>query len=438
MTTNINTVTTLTGVVTQAARHVISPYAGLLTTQASIPAAIGNALADINNGQPSSVYLNNNGTISINCSIITLTARIEQMLLLGGLVAGAPVSAPLAIALGVLAVALSPEIREAISDPEFWDLLDDHRDELLRDIFDPFFDLLKNTGEWWGEHIYDWINPEVNQLFQFAQRPIDPLALDLDGDGVETIGTGDWQTTVLFDHDADGQRTGTGWVHADDGLLVRDRDGNGVIDSGRELFGDQTRLADGALAADAYAALADLDTHPDGRIDANDAAFTQLQVWQDRNQDGISQADELSTLAERGIQSISTQSQSHGGWSNGNLLAATGEYQRTDGTSGITGGLAFGTSNFFSAFQDSIAIGDQAAALPDMRGSGQVRDLRQAASLSSGLAGTLQAFSDASLRMVRRTRAAGLLVTPSRFSHCTPKQCESRFQPQGAGLFVGC
>ena len=252
-----------------------------------------------------------------------------------------------------------------------------------------------------------WINPEVNTQFQFAQVPIDPLALDLDGDGVETIGISDWQTTVLFDHDADGQKTGTGWVHADDGLLVRDLDGNGTIDSGRELFGDQTRLANGSLAADAYAALADLDSNQDGRIDANDAAFAQLQVWQDRNQDGISQADELSTLAERGIQSLSTLNQTNGNWQNGNTILSTGEYSRTDGATGVTGGLAFGSANFFSQFQDSISVTDQVSLLPDMHGSGQVRDLRQ---------------------------AAGYLVTPSRFSHCTLKQCESRFHRQGLGL----
>ena len=63
---------------------------------------------------------------------------------------------------------------------------------------------------------------------------------DLDGDGVELAPA---DGSVLFDHDADGVRTGTQWVRPDDGLLVRDRDGNGTIDSGRELFGDQQALA---------------------------------------------------------------------------------------------------------------------------------------------------------------------------------------------------
>lgn len=43
---------------------------------------------------------------------------------------------------------------------------------------------------------------------------------------------------IYFDHNADGIRTGTGWINSDDGFLVFDRKGNGTIDSGRELFGD--------------------------------------------------------------------------------------------------------------------------------------------------------------------------------------------------------
>ncbi|KIF89816.1 hypothetical protein NX90_06950, partial [Neisseria meningitidis] len=131
----------------------------------------------------------------------------------------------------------------------------------------------------------------------------DPLALDLDGDGIETVAAKGF-AGALFDHRNQGIRTATGWVSADDGLLVRDLNGNGIIDNGAELFGDNTKLADGSFAKHGYAALAELDSNGDNIINAADAAFQTLRVWQDLNQDGISQANELRTLEELGIQSL--------------------------------------------------------------------------------------------------------------------------------------
>jgi hypothetical protein len=80
----------------------------------------------------------------------------------------------------------------------------------------------------------------VAERFTTAQRFLprrDPLILDLDGDGIETVGV-DPNNPILFDHDGDGVKNGTGWVLPDDGFLVLDRNGNGVIDNGTELFGE--------------------------------------------------------------------------------------------------------------------------------------------------------------------------------------------------------
>ena len=77
----------------------------------------------------------------------------------------------------------------------------------------------------------------------------EPLTLDLDGDGIETVAI-NTNNPILFDHDADGVKTATGWVGPDDGLLVLDRNNNGAIDNGRELFGDSTQLSSGGNAAD--------------------------------------------------------------------------------------------------------------------------------------------------------------------------------------------
>ncbi|MDR1349171.1 MAG: hypothetical protein LBJ59_00030, partial [Zoogloeaceae bacterium] len=77
--------------------------------------------------------------------------------------------------------------------------------------------------------------------------------------------------TVLFDHDGDGIKTGTGWVKGDDGFLVLDRNGNGQIDDGSELFGVDTIKSNGQKATSGLDALADLDSNGDGVFDQNDA-----------------------------------------------------------------------------------------------------------------------------------------------------------------------
>jgi hypothetical protein len=75
------------------------------------------------------------------------------------------------------------------------------------------------------------------------------------------------------------------------------------------LFGTATRLANGTRASNGYVALAELDSwifsgNGDGHLDSADAAFGSLRLWTDRNHDGISQPEELQTLAEAGIRRI--------------------------------------------------------------------------------------------------------------------------------------
>ncbi len=86
----------------------------------------------------------------------------------------------------------------------------------------------------------------------------DPLTLDLDGDGLETVGIAA-TNPIQFDHDGDGIKNGTGWVSSDDAFLVLDKNSNGTIDNGRELFGDNTIKSNGQLATDGLDSTAKCD-----------------------------------------------------------------------------------------------------------------------------------------------------------------------------------
>lgn len=137
------------------------------------------------------------------------------------------------------------------------------------------------------------LNPEglsaLEAIYQESLVTVSPLILDLDGDGVESLGI---DAGVQFDHDANGTAERSGCAGVDDGLLVRDLNGNGSIDSWRELFGNSTKLASGGFAANGFAALADLDSNHDGWISAADTAFSQLRVWKDINSNAVVDAGE--------------------------------------------------------------------------------------------------------------------------------------------------
>ncbi len=255
---------------------------------------------------------------------------------------------------------------------------------------------------------YNGINPAANGSFNGARTwvpPRDPLALDLDRDGIETIGA---NGTVLFDHDGDGVKTGTGWVGADDGLLVLDRNGNGQIDTGAELFGVDTVLANGQKASDGFAALRDLDANGDGVFNAQDARFADVRVWRDLDQNGTSQAGELFTLQSLGITAINLNATAETiDLGNGNVQTATATYVLADGTTGATAGVGLGQTAanlelalnpFYRQFTDPIPLTEQASLLPQMQGSGRVRDLREAVSLSPELAANISTYAQQSTR----------------------------------------
>jgi hypothetical protein len=245
---------------------------------------------------------------------------------------------------------------------------------------------------------------------------VDPLILDLDGDGLEITPL---SQGVLFDADGDSIKTGTAWAGADDGMLVWDRNGNGLIDSGRELFGDETVLANGTKAAHGFAALSELDVGStvsgatvgagDSVFDAKDAQFNNLRIWRDLNQDGVSQANELQTLVQTGITSIGLANTNPNTNYGDAILTHSGSFTRTDGSTGQAGSFILAQNNFVRAFVP-ITVSAAAQDLPDFKGGGWVRDLREAATLNPELIADFNQAKDAPTRAGYVAAVANLLL----------------------------
>lgn len=170
-----------------------------------------------------------------------------------------------------------------------------------------------------------------SEITSVATKPLtDPLVVDLDGDGFDLT---DLATDpVNFDFNGDGNETPTAWVGATDALLVKDQNGNGQIDNGQEVFSDWFNGGvngdDSQPFASASEALASLDSNEDGVISG--AELDGISVWQDLDQDGDSDAGELQTMADLGVQSISLSMSAVGDAVNGNVVLRSGTLTLTD------------------------------------------------------------------------------------------------------------
>ena len=275
--------------------------------------------------------------------------------------------------------------------------------EPLADITRNTVSLIKNRQSRIDQIVDEAVSGNESSSFGRAKTwtlPRDPILLDLDGNGLETVGLA---ANVYFDHNGDDVLTRTGWVGPNDVLLVWDRNANGTIDTGAELFGDFTPLPNGTLAPNGFAALAALDENGDGIIDASDPAFADLKLWKDADQNGQTGAGELIALAEAGIVSLSlANTVKNQSLSNGNKLTREGHFTRADGSTAAMGEFQFATDTFNTRFAEQIDVPEALQGLPTLQGSGAVRELQQAATLSDSLAGMVAQFQSATTRAEQR------------------------------------
>ena len=205
----------------------------------------------------------------------------------------------------------------------------------------------------------------------------DPLILDLDGDGIETVSLGD--SKVYFDQDGDFFAERTGWLSGDDGFLALDRDGNGRIDDISELFGGVGVSGFGALGV--YDEIAN-GGNEDGVIDASDQIWSELRVWQDLDQDGQSSANELSSLDDLGIVSLNlAASPIDIVTPQGTHLLSASTFTRADASTGNAYDAAFALSDVDTRYLGEAGTAPWLAGNAlDSKGFGRLADLAVVAS----------------------------------------------------------
>ena len=150
------------------------------------------------------------------------------------------------------------------------------------------------------------IDPSLKPSTSTPPAGSTPLVLDLNRDHrVDTLfAQSGLRKKVAFDINSTGHPVLLEWISPSDGFLVYDQDNDGLISSGRELFGNATQANGFRYFSNGFLALQSFDADGNRSINHNDPIFSQLKIWVDANSNGLSETNELQPLTKYSIISI--------------------------------------------------------------------------------------------------------------------------------------
>ncbi len=229
----------------------------------------------------------------------------------------------------------------------------------------------------WCDGEFDKLIDSLKDKFDKSKCEKSPLVIDLNGDGIKTTSLS--SSDVYFDLNNNGYSEKTGWISSSDGFLVIDKNSNGIIDNGSEMFGNYSD----STSNNGFEALEKYDSNHDGKINKYDDAYYDIKIWQDKNSDGKTDSGELISLSQAGIKSISTNYSESDIDSNGNTIKQTSTVTQYGGKTLEISDVWFDTDDIRTKDLTTVVTDKSILNLPNIDGFGTVSSLQQAMQLDT-------------------------------------------------------
>ncbi|QCD51753.1 calcium-binding protein [Campylobacter sp. RM16192] len=229
-------------------------------------------------------------------------------------------------------------------------------------------------------------------------RTYDPLVIDLNKDGVKLT---ELNPALNFDHDANGFKEATGWISNADAFLTYDKNGNGIIDDGSEMFGETS-------ASNGFEALKKFDSNKDDKIDEEDLIWQKLSLWRDINSNAKTEDGELISITDTQIESIDLNYSNVNILMSGNTIKQTSKVRFKDGSTANADDVNFEV-DLSDTVQAEIQISKDILNMPNLEAKGNVYDLHSAMMKDYNLRNLVNNYMDSKDESARKSMIKSII-----------------------------